>query len=102
MLDSSIVATSLYVIGIEYKSIQTVNWVALAYTLAYLGLAIVVARLSDVVGRRKAYLACLILFIAFSIGCATAKSLNQLIAFRALQGIGGSGRLLTARLLVIG
>lgn len=91
MLDSSIVATSLYVIGIEYKSIQTVNWVALAYTLAYLGLAIVVARLSDVVGRRKAYLACLILFIAFSIGCATAKSLNQLIAFRALQGIGGSG-----------
>ncbi|CAK7227075.1 hypothetical protein SCUCBS95973_006418 [Sporothrix curviconia] len=91
MLDSSIVATSLLTIGRELGSIGLINWVALAYTLAYLSCAVIFARIADIVGRRNAYLAAFVIFFSFSIGCGFAKTLHQLIALRALQGIGGSG-----------
>ncbi|KAK3353521.1 major facilitator superfamily transporter [Lasiosphaeria hispida] len=91
VLDSSIVATSMYAIAIEFHEIETINWVALAYTLSNLSCVVLFARISDVVGRRAAYLAAYFIFVAFSLACGFAQSLNQLIAFRALQGIGGSG-----------
>ncbi|KAK2044128.1 major facilitator superfamily transporter [Colletotrichum somersetense] len=91
MLDASIVATSLYTIGTDFESMDLINWVALAYTLTYLSCAVLVARVSDVVGRRNAFLASFIIFFAFSLGCGFAKSLEQLVACRALQGLGGSG-----------
>jgi hypothetical protein len=90
-IDSSIVATSLYSIGTDFNDLETVNWVALSYTLCYLGFAVFFARISDVIGRRDAFLTAFVLFFAFSIGCGFAQSMNQLIACRAFQGIGGSG-----------
>ncbi|KAI0970287.1 major facilitator superfamily transporter [Xylaria arbuscula] len=90
-LDTSIVATSLFSIGTEFNDIERVNWVALAYTLSYLGCAVFVARISDVIGRRNAFLISYVVFIAFSLGCGFAQTLQQLIAFRAIQGVGGSG-----------
>ncbi|RSL55579.1 hypothetical protein CEP54_009298 [Fusarium duplospermum] len=91
MIDTSIVATSLYNIGVEFEALEEVNWVALAYTLAYLGCAVVFARISDIIGRRDAFIAAYIIFFAFSLACGFSANLEQLIAFRALQGIGGSG-----------
>ncbi|KAH7357280.1 MFS multidrug transporter-like protein [Rhexocercosporidium sp. MPI-PUGE-AT-0058] len=91
LLDTTIVATAIYTIGVDLSSLTTVNWVALAYTLSYLGCAVIFARIADIVGRRNAYVAAFVIFFAFSIGCGFAKTLNQLIALRALQGIGGSG-----------
>ncbi|TEY78587.1 hypothetical protein BOTCAL_0047g00100 [Botryotinia calthae] len=91
LLDTSIVATALYTIGVEFNSLNSVSWVALAYTLSYLGCAVLFARIGDIAGRKNAYIAAFIVFFAFSIACGFAKTLNQLIAFRALQGIGGSG-----------
>ncbi|KAH8880614.1 major facilitator superfamily transporter [Thozetella sp. PMI_491] len=89
-LDTSIVATSLFSIAAEFESLDNINWVALAYTLSYLGCAVLFARVSDVIGRKWAFLSGYVFFIGFSLACGWAKSLNQLIAFRALQGIGGS------------
>ncbi|PFH58936.1 hypothetical protein XA68_13025 [Ophiocordyceps unilateralis] len=91
LVDSSIVATSLYSIGSEFRSVDAVNWVALAYTLAYLGCAVTFASLSDVLGMRNAFLLAYVFFFAFSLACGFAKDLPQLICFRALQGVGGSG-----------
>ena len=91
MMDSSIVATSVFNIGVEFKDLKSVNWIALAYTLSYLSFAVTFSRISDIVGRRSAFIAAYTLFFVFSIACGFAKSLDQLIAFRALQGIGGSG-----------
>ncbi|KAJ0415446.1 major facilitator superfamily domain-containing protein [Aspergillus carlsbadensis] len=91
IIDTSIVATSIYSIGVDFEDVRRVNWVALSYTLAYLGCAVTFARVSDVVGRRNAFVAAYIVFFAFSLGCGFAQSLDQLIACRALQGIGGSG-----------
>ncbi|KAK4215687.1 major facilitator superfamily transporter [Rhypophila decipiens] len=92
MLDASIVSTSLYSISAEFPgSLETINWVGLAYTLAFLSCAVLFARISDVIGRKAAFLSAYFIFIAFSVGCGFARSLNQLIVLRALQGIGGSG-----------
>ncbi|KAF5018852.1 hypothetical protein F66182_9144 [Fusarium sp. NRRL 66182] len=81
----------LYTIGLDFEILENVNWVALAYTLAYLGCAIVFSRVSDVIGRRDAFIAAYVIFFIFSLACGFAQSIDQLIAFRALQGIGGSG-----------
>ncbi|XDG09963.1 hypothetical protein ABKA04_009578 [Annulohypoxylon sp. FPYF3050] len=90
-LDTSIVATSLLAIGIEFEALTTANWVALAYSLSYLGCAVLFARISDIIGRRDAFLVSYLIFIVFSLACGFAKNLTQLIAFRAVQGLGGSG-----------
>jgi MFS family permease len=91
MVDTSIVATSLFAIGTEFRDFDNVNWVALSYTLAYMGCAVVFSRISDITGRRDAFVAAYIIFVVFSLACGFAQNLNQLIAFRAVQGIGGSG-----------
>lgn len=91
MIDTSIVATSLYIIGIEFNDLDNVNWIALAYTLAYMGCAVVFSRISDIVGRRNAFVAAYVLFFAFSLACGWARNMSQMIAFRAVQGVGGSG-----------
>ncbi|KAI0021543.1 major facilitator superfamily transporter [Xylariomycetidae sp. FL0641] len=90
-LDTSIVATSLFAIGNEFNDLGKVNWVALSYTLSYLGCAVLLARLSDVIGRHHAFVVSFCVFIAFSLGCGFAPTMDHLIAFRTLQGIGGSG-----------
>lgn len=90
-MDTSIVATSLHVISIEFQETNTIYWVALSYTLAYLSCAVLFARISDVIGRRAAVMTAYVIFVAFSLACGWSKTLSQLIAFRALQGIGGSG-----------
>jgi MFS family permease len=94
IVDTSIVATSIYTIGLHFNDMKTVNWVALAYTITYLCCAVTFARIADVIGRRKAFMAAYIIFFVFSLACGFAQSLAQLIAFRALQGVGGSGELL--------
>lgn len=91
LLDSSIVATALFSIGVEFKVAKSITWIVLAYTLTYLSFAVLFARFSDVVGRRLAYMAAFAVFFGFSIGCGFATNLSQLVACRALQGIGGSG-----------
>ncbi|KAK5994324.1 Efflux pump FUS6-like protein [Cladobotryum mycophilum] len=91
MMDASIVASTLHTISIEFKVFLSVNWVALAYTLAECSCAVVFARVSDVIGRRTAFAIANVLFFAASIACGFARSLNELIAFRAVQGLGGAG-----------
>ncbi|KAF3066534.1 putative MFS-type transporter C16A3.17c [Daldinia childiae] len=90
-LDTSIVATSIFAIGTEFGDLASINWVALAYSLVYLGCASLLARISDIIGRRNAFIASYLIFITFSIACGFAQNLVQLIACRALQGLGGSG-----------
>ncbi|KAK5657724.1 hypothetical protein OQA88_2796 [Cercophora sp. LCS_1] len=91
IMDTSIVATSLYAIAKDFGEIESINWVALAYTLSYLSCAVLFARISDVIGRREAYMLAYVIFVAFSLACAWSQNLTQLIAFRAIQGVGGSG-----------
>lgn len=52
---------------------------------------IILARLSDTFGKKAIEVASLVLFLIFSLACALSKNMIQLIVFRAIQGIGGSG-----------
>ncbi|KAL2033472.1 hypothetical protein VTO58DRAFT_104186 [Aureobasidium pullulans] len=69
LLDTSIVATALYSISIDFNATRSSTWVALSYTLTYLGFAVPFANLSDVIGRKHAWLLAFILFFAFSLAC---------------------------------
>jgi MFS family permease len=100
MLDSSIVATSLFRIAVDFGDIDRINWVPLAYALTYLGCAVLFARVCDVVGRRAAFLAAYVVFVAFSLACGFSRGMAELIAFRAVQGVAGSGRVLLPFLFV--
>ena len=92
IMDTSIVSTATYAIAEDINGgIGETTWVLLAYTLTYLGFSVIIARFSDVLGRKYTVLACFAIFISMSIGCGCAQSLHQLILFRALQGVGGAG-----------
>lgn len=55
------------------------------------GFAVAMARLSDALGRKTVVVSSFAVFLAASMGCGAATSLDQLIGFRAAQGVGGAG-----------
>ena len=71
---------------------STLQWISASYTLVFAVLLIAGARLGDIFGRRRVFLAGLAGFTVFSAACAAAPSMPVLIACRALQG--GFGALL--------
>ncbi|KAK6198441.1 Type I Iterative PKS [Pestalotiopsis sp. IQ-011] len=91
ILDASIVSTSLVTISVNLSDFVNSPWVALSYLLAYMGFAVLFARLSDIFGRKALLVTAWTLFTAFSLACGLAPDMKSLIAFRAFQGIGGSG-----------
>ncbi|CAN8102799.1 unnamed protein product [Discula destructiva] len=91
MIDSSIVATSLFTIATDFEEAERINWVALAYTLAFVGCSVFFARIADIIGRRDAFLVAFFIFFSFSLGCGFSNSLNTLAVCRTFQGIGGAG-----------
>uniref|UniRef100_A0A093VGU8 Multidrug resistance protein 3 n=1 Tax=Talaromyces marneffei PM1 TaxID=1077442 RepID=A0A093VGU8_TALMA len=91
IMDSSAVSTALVTIGAHFDDFVHIQWVVLSYMLTYLGFALAFSRISDVIGRKWATIAALSFITTFSIGCGCAQTIQQLIVFRALQGIGGAG-----------
>ena len=88
-LDASIVNVALPTLAHAFGApLATVQWVVLAYLLVITTLVMGAARLGDVRGRKRAYLAGLGLFTVASALCGLAPGVGWLIAFRALQGLG--------------
>ncbi|KAL8730918.1 MAG: hypothetical protein Q9181_004490 [Wetmoreana brouardii] len=106
IIETSITATALVTIGEYFGNSVTVSFPLLdAHRLLTLfagdmGFAIIFTRLSDGIGREAAVITAYVLFAAFSLGGGLAQTLDQLIALRVLQGIGGSG--LYSMIMVIG
>lgn len=73
-----------------HASFQGVQWIVLAYLLAITTLVVGAGRLGDVLGRRRLLLAGLTLFTIASVLCGMAVTLGQLIAARAVQGVGAA------------
>lgn len=89
--DASVVQLALPDLAVLFGVRETlVSWVALAYVLAFSAALPVFGRLSDQFGRRRLYIAGMLVFLAASALCAIAGSLAQLVAFRVMQGIGGA------------
>lgn len=92
VLDATIVNVALPAIqqALHFKADSDLQWVVTAYALAFGGLLLLGGRLADLFGRRKVFLAGVILFAAASLFAGFAQNAGQLIAFRALQGAGGA------------
>ncbi|MGL4602624.1 MAG: MFS transporter [Iodobacter sp.] len=90
-LGTSIANVSLPTLAIAFAaSFQQVQWVVIAYLLAITTLIVSAGRLGDMLGRRRLLLAGLALFTLASLLCGIATTLWQLIAARALQGLGAA------------
>ena len=66
------------------------QWVVNAYTLTFAGFMMLGGRCADLLGRRRVFLAGILLFAVSSLLCALASSRGMLIGARALQGLGGA------------
>jgi EmrB/QacA subfamily drug resistance transporter len=73
-----------------HASIQGAQWTLASYMLALASFLIVSASIGDRIGRRRVFQVGLVVFATGSLLCALAPSLGWLIAFRVLQGLGGS------------
>ncbi len=88
-LDSSIVNISLPTLVEKlHTDFATIQWVVLSYLLVLTSLMLGVARLGDMLGKKKLYNAGLALFTLGSLLCGLAPGVMWLIGFRALQGLG--------------
>ncbi|HEY7050174.1 MAG TPA: MFS transporter [Jatrophihabitantaceae bacterium] len=91
LLDITIVNVALPSIQRELGvSAANLEWVVGAYTLVLAALILVGGALGDRFGRRRIFLIGLAIFTAASVGCALAPDDPELIAFRAVQGVGGA------------
>ena len=91
ILDVAIVNVALPSIKADLAFSQTsLQWVISAYAILFGGALLLGGRLADLLGRRRLFVAGLALFAASSLLCGVAWSEGSLIAFRALQGLGGA------------
>src|SRR6266542_1532128 len=90
-LDLLVVITALPAMQRDLgASLSTLEWTINAYTLPYAAGIITAAALGDRLGRRRVFVAGLLLFTAASAGCALSPTGEILIAARAIQGIGAA------------
>jgi EmrB/QacA subfamily drug resistance transporter len=92
-LDQTIVATALPRIASELHGFADLSWVVTAYLVSSTVTIPLYGKLSDLYGRRRLFVVSISIFVAASLLCALAQTMGQLVAFRALQGIGAGGLL---------
>jgi EmrB/QacA subfamily drug resistance transporter len=92
-LDQTIVATALPSIVTDLRGFEHLSWVVTAYLLTSTITVPLYGRLSDLYGRRRLFVVAISTFMIGSALCGAAQSMGQLIAFRALQGLGAGGLL---------
>src|SRR6201985_441327 len=90
-LDQTIVATALPKIAADLHGFDDLSWVVTAYLLSTTVTVPLYGKLSDLYGRRRLFVVSISIFLLGSALCGASQSMGQLIAFRALQGVGAGG-----------
>ncbi len=96
MLDNLIVSTALPRIVGDLGGVAHLSWVVTAYILASLVTTPFYGKLGDMYGRKKLFVFAIIIFLAGSALSGLSQSMDQLIAFRAVQGLGAGGLMVGA------
>ena len=99
-LDQTIVATALPTVVRDLGGIDQLSWVVTAYLLGATVTMPLWGRASDLFGRKPLFLAAIGIFLAGSALSGAAQDLTELIAFRALQGLGAGGLMTLAMAIV--
>ncbi|MFV6027969.1 DHA2 family efflux MFS transporter permease subunit [Streptomyces sp. NPDC056264] len=99
-LDQTIVATALPTIVSELGGMEHLSWVVTAYILASTAGTPLWGKLGDQYGRKRLFQGAIVLFLIGSALCGIAQNMPQLIAFRAVQGLGGGGLIVLSMAIV--
>jgi len=100
-LDQTIVATALPTIVGDLGGLAHLSWVVTAYLLASTTSTPLYGKISDLYGRKTVFQAAIVIFLVGSALSGLAQSMGQLIAFRAVQGLGAGG-LMALAIAIIG
>ncbi|HEV2634158.1 MAG TPA: MDR family MFS transporter [Actinocrinis sp.] len=90
-LDQTVVVTALKSVSEQLHGLSMQAWVATAYLITSTISMAVYGSLADIYGRRKPYLAAIVIFVVGSAMSAFSQSIWELAAFRAVQGLGAGG-----------
>src|SRR4051794_3045838 len=100
MLDNLIVGTALPTIVGELGGLEHLSWVVTAYTLATAVSTPLWAKFGDLLGRKYVFMASIVVFLVGSALSGLSQDMNQLIMFRALQGLGAGGLMVGAMAII--
>jgi EmrB/QacA subfamily drug resistance transporter len=100
VIDQTIVATALPGIAASLGGVERVSWVVISYLVAGTVAAPVYGQLGDVFGRRRLMFVALAIFLAASLFCALAATIEMLTLGRVLQGLGGGGLMTLSQALI--
>src|SRR6476469_2456317 len=100
-LDQTIVSTALPTIVGDLGGIDHLSWVVTAYLLTSTVASPLYGKLGDLYGRKLVLQAAIVIFLVGSALCGLAQGMTELIAFRAVQGLGAGG-LIVVSIAVVG
>ena len=99
-VESTVVATAMPTIVSELGGLAFYSWVFTAYMLTSTTTVPIYGKLSDILGRKPVFMVAMALFLVGSVLCGQAQNMGQLIAFRALQGLGAGGLMPLAFIMI--
>ncbi len=99
-LDQTIVSTALPTIVGDLGGLSHLSWVVTAYLLATTASTPLWGKLGDQYGRKTLFQASIVIFLVGSALCGQSHSIFELIAFRALQGLGGGGLIVLTQAII--
>ncbi|MEZ0068275.1 EmrB/QacA subfamily drug resistance transporter [Streptacidiphilus sp. MAP12-20] len=99
-LDQTIVSTALPTIVGDLGGANHLSWVVTAYMLAATATTPLWGKLGDLFGRKHVFIICIVIFLIGSALCGQSRNMAELIAFRALQGLGGGGLMVLAMAVI--
>ncbi|MHB8576821.1 MAG: MDR family MFS transporter [Dehalococcoidia bacterium] len=99
-LDQTIVATALPTIVGDLGGLDKLSWVVTAYLLTSTASVPLYGKIGDLYGRKLVFQFAIVVFLVGSVLCGLSQNMAELIGFRALQGIGGGGLIVTAQAII--
>ena len=99
-LDQTVMASALPTVAGDLRGLDQMPAIITGYLVAATAAMPLTGKLGDALGRKKVLQASLVLFIAGAALCSLAQSVPELIAYRAVQGIGGGGLMIGAQAVI--
>ncbi|GAA0671296.1 MFS transporter [Streptomyces malaysiensis subsp. malaysiensis] len=90
-LDQTIVATALPEVVGELHGLDKMSWTVTSYLLAVTIVLPLYGKLGDLIGRKSVFVFAIVVFVAGSALAGWSRTMDELIAFRAVQGVGAGG-----------
>jgi MFS transporter, DHA2 family, multidrug resistance protein len=102
VLDTTIINVALpYIAGSTASSEDEATWALTSYLVANAVALVISGHLGRLLGRKRYFLICIVVFTVFSFLCGLAQSLSQLVVFRCLQGFFGGGLQPTQQAIIL-